>query len=44
MPADLALAAADDTNIDDDGITKNTTGLTITGSGENDASVQLYVE
>jgi hypothetical protein len=42
-PTALDLASEDDTGISDgDNITQKTSGLTITGSGENGATVQLY--
>ena len=42
-PDSLDLAADDDTATDDDNITSNTTGLSISGTGNvNDSSVQLY--
>ncbi|MGA1824078.1 MAG: Ig-like domain-containing protein [bacterium] len=41
-PTGLDLAAEDDTNMNTDNITQHSSGLTITGSGENDATVQLY--
>ena len=41
-PDSLDLAADDDTATDDDNITSNTTGLSISGTGVNDSSVQLY--
>ncbi|GBG13993.1 uncharacterized protein NMK_1549 [Novimethylophilus kurashikiensis] len=42
-PASLDLAAADDTgSSNSDNITKNTSGLTISGSGENGATVTLF--
>ena len=42
-PAGLDLAAADDTGTaSDDNITSKTTGLTIGGTGETGATVQLY--
>ncbi len=42
-PTSLALSPDDDTgNSNSDNITKKISGLTITGSGENGATVQLY--
>ncbi|MEW6382104.1 MAG: Ig-like domain-containing protein [bacterium] len=42
-PADMDLAADDDSGISDsDNVTRNTSGLTITGSGEDLAMVRLY--
>ncbi|WP_439533734.1 choice-of-anchor I family protein [Polymorphobacter sp.] len=42
-PTGLDLAAADDTGVSDsDNITRNTTALTITGTAEAGASVQLF--
>ena len=41
-PTSLDLDAADDTTTDDDNITSNTSALSISGSGVNDSSVQLY--
>jgi hypothetical protein len=42
-PATLDLATGDDTGANNsDNITKQTTGLTITGAGENGSVVQLY--
>ncbi|QQN64690.1 VCBS domain-containing protein [Bradyrhizobium diazoefficiens] len=42
-PTGLDLAAVDDTGSSStDNITKNTSGLTISGSGENDAAVTLF--
>ena len=43
VPAALNLAAADDTGSSTtDNLTKNTTGLTIDGTGENDTVVRLF--
>ncbi|MDE8650216.1 Ig-like domain-containing protein [Novosphingobium album (ex Liu et al. 2023)] len=42
-PTGLALAAADDTGTSTtDGITKNTTGLTITGNAESGSKVEVF--
>ena len=42
-PTSIDFATADDTGIDNDNLTKNTTGLTITGNGESGGSVQLLL-
>ena len=42
VPTNLDLAAADDTGIPDDNITSNTSGLTITGSTEANARIELF--
>ncbi|MCW5736103.1 MAG: hypothetical protein KIS73_18380, partial [Enhydrobacter sp.] len=41
-PTGLDLAAADDSNVDTDNVTSQTTGLTISGSAETDATVSLF--
>ena len=41
-PASLDLHQDDDSNTNNDDITKTTTGLSISGTGETDASLQLY--
>lgn len=44
-PTGLALAAADDTGISsNDGVTKNTSGLTINGNAEPGSTVDLYLD
>ncbi|MCW5738518.1 MAG: hypothetical protein KIS73_30630, partial [Enhydrobacter sp.] len=41
-PTGLDLDAADDTNVDTDNVTSQTSGLTISGAAETDATVSLF--